>query len=419
MIIPSVILSVVRSIDQKMSSLSIQQSELWEITRRLIAFNTVSTQSNLNAAHYLAQLFEESGFTVQLYTETIENVQKATVIAWAGPAVPGGLIISGHTDIVPFDGQPGWQSDPLTLRTDGQRIFGRGVSDMKVFLAQAIVATRRHSVPELKRPLVFIFTCDEEVAVQGAGRLVKVLPDLCKDFPLPEVALIGEPTNFEIYPAHKGYATFDVRIHGKGGHSSVPGQGLNAIEKVAGIIHVIEEAGHTLQQRVSADNVNLFPESPGTIFNYGLIRGGLAPNMIAETCCLTMSMRVAPGDDAGAIVKALLEKFDTTITKEMREVSPDCGVFVENFTVVPPMRSPAEGPLCDLLSQVMGKRLERGASYATDGGHFQELGIIPYICGPGLLSEAHQPNESLPIANFFTGQEKLEAIIQGWCIRDY
>src|SRR5438105_3935669 len=196
-----------------MSNLSsIEHSELWEISRRLVGFDTVSTHSNLSAAQYLANYLEESGFTVRLYKETNEDTQKAMIVAWAGPAVQDGLIISGHIDVVPFDGQPGWQTDPLTLTlgSDGQRIFGRGVSDMKVFLAQAILAARHHSLKDLKRPLVFIFTCDEELVGQGAERLIKVLPDFFKDFPLPKIALIGEPTNFEIYPAHKGYATFDV-----------------------------------------------------------------------------------------------------------------------------------------------------------------------------------------------------------------
>lgn len=402
-----------------MNNLSIEQSELWEISRRLVGFDTVSAHSNLSAAQYLANYLEESGFTVRLYKENNEDTEKAMIVAWAGPAMQDGLIISGHIDVVPFDGQPGWQTDPLTLTlgSDGQHIFGRGVSDMKVFLAQAILAARHQSLKDLKRPLAFIFTCDEELVGQGAERLIKVLPDFFKDFPLPKLALIGEPTNFEVYPAHKGYATVDIRVHGKGGHSSVPSQGLNAIVKMADVIHEIEQLNQQLQQQVSADNKRFFPESPATVFNCGLIHGGLAPNMIAETCHLTASIRVSPGDNVEEMVKELQERFDHTIGKAMREVSPDCGVFTENFLAIPPMRSPTEGPFCDLLSSVMGKKLERGAAYSTDGGHLQLLGITPYVCGPGLLSEAHKPNESLPIANFFAGQERLETLIYEWCIK--
>src|SRR6266487_894007 len=153
-----------------MSSTHIQESELWEISRQLVGFNTVSAFSNVVAAEYLANYLEEGGFAVRLLTEEDHGVQKANVIAWAGPEVPDGLIISGHIDVVPFEGQPGWKTDPLVLQTDGQRIFGRGVSDMKVFLAQAMVAAKRHSLEALKRPLMFIFTYDEEIAGQGSAR---------------------------------------------------------------------------------------------------------------------------------------------------------------------------------------------------------------------------------------------------------
>ena len=233
-----------------MTSNSIQQSELWEISRRLIGFNTVSAYSNVEAAEYLANLLEDSGLVVQLVKETTQGVEKAMVLALAGPTVPGGLIMSGHIDVVPFDGQPGWTSDPLVMSTDGQRIFGRGVSDMKVFLAQAVLAAKRHSLNKLKKPLMYIFTCDEETAGQGAARLINAIPYLFDTYPLPSVALIGEPTNFDIFPAHKGYAAFDICVHGKGGHSSIPSNGLNAIEKMAEIIQLLRETNNNLQKQI-------------------------------------------------------------------------------------------------------------------------------------------------------------------------
>jgi acetylornithine deacetylase len=399
-----------------MSSLSLQQSELWEISRQLVGFNTVSALSNVTAAEYLADYLERSGFAVRLLTESVHNVQKAMVVAWAGPEVPDGLIISGHIDVVPFDGQPGWKSDPLVLRTEGQHILGRGVSDMKVFLAQAIVAAKRHPLNALRRPLMFIFTCDEEVAGQGSERLVKVLPQWFNNYPLPTVAIIGEPTNFEIFPAHKGYATFDISVYGKGGHSSVPHNGLNAIDNMAEVIHLLQEMNSSLQRHVTPENIQLFTDFPYSAFNSGVISGGLAPNMIAETCRLTVSMRVAPGDNVEEIMVALQQKIDTDISKSMKAVSADCGVVVENIITIPPMHSPTNGAFCDLLSRIMGKHIEQGATFATDGGYFQTLGINSYICGPGLLSQAHQPNESIPVTNFLMGLERLESLIYEWCV---
>lgn len=400
-----------------MSSNSIQQSELWEISRRLIGFNTVSAYSNVEAAEYLANLLEDSGFVVRILKETIQDVEKAMVLAWVGPEVPGGLIISGHIDVVPFDGQPGWTSDPLVMHTDGQRIFGRGVSDMKVFLAQAVLAAKRHPLSKLKRPLMYIFTCDEEVAGGGAERLIKVIPHIFGTYPLPSVALIGEPTNFDIFPAHKGYAAFDVCVRGKGGHSSAPSNGLNSIEKMAEVIQLLQKTNNNFQQQASPENTRLFPESPSSVFNCAVISGGLAANMIPEACRLTVSLRVAPGDQVEEILRQLREQIESDITKSMKALGSEYGVFIENMIKIPAMHSPADSAFCHFLSQVMGKRVERGAPYGTDGGRFQQIGISSYICGPGLLKEAHQPNESIPMANFFTGLEKIEQIIYEWCHR--
>ncbi len=395
---------------------SLEQGELWEISRQLVSFNTVSALSNVHAAEYLANYLEAVGFSTRLWRETVQDVEKAMVVAWAGPAVPGGLILSGHIDVVPFDKQPGWTVDPLKLSTDGQRIFGRGVSDMKVFLAQAVLAAKRLSLAQLKKPLVYILTCDEEVAGQGAGRLAKQLPQILRACPLPTVALIGEPTSFNIFAAHKGYATFDIHVRGKGGHSSMPHAGLNAIEKMADVIQLLTETNSQLQQRILPENAALFPASPTSTLNYGLIHGGLAPNMIAETCDLVVSMRIAPGDREEVIVQQIQGKIAQTITKQMQQFAPECGVHVHNVIATPPLRSPTDDAFCTLLRRIIRTHTEQGAPFATDGGQFQQVGINSYICGPGLLEEAHQPNESIPVDNFLSGLDKLEQIIHAWCI---
>ena len=305
-----------------MANDSPQQSELWEIAHRLVGFNTVSALGNVQAAEYIANYLEDSGFTVRLLRENVEGVEKAMVLAWVGPEVAGGLIVSGHTDIVPFDGQPGWTTDPLVMQTVGGRIVGRGATDMKVFLAQALLAAKQLPFNELKRPLVYIFTCDEEVAGQGSTRLLNVLPQIFDGYPLPAVALIGEPTDFAVFPAHKGYATFDIHVRGKGGHSSAPAKGLNAIEKMADVIALFKEANNRLQQQISLENTRLFPESPSSVFNFGVISGGLAPNMIAETCSLTASIRIAPGDRLEDILADMQERIESTIVEPMQQFRP-------------------------------------------------------------------------------------------------
>ncbi len=398
---------------------SVQQSELWEVTRQLVSFNTVSALSNVQAAEYLADLLAEQGYTVRVLKETVNAVEKANVVAWAGAEVLGGLILSGHIDVVPFDGQPGWRSDPLELRLEGDALFGRGVSDMKVFLVQAILAAKRYPVNQLKRPLVFLFTCDEEIVGQGSSRLVRELPTLFEGYPLPQVALIGEPTNYDIFSAHKGYATFDIVVHGIGGHSSDPGKGLNAIEKMGDVIRLIQETNKDLRTNILPENVHLFPEVPSSVLNLGVIQGGLAPNMIAETCSLTASMRVAPGNQVEEIIALLQEKIEHALIPAMVSVAPNgsnVGITLGDVIATPALRSPTDSAFCRLLSRVMDRQADRGAPYATDGGQFQQIGINSYICGPGLLAQAHQPNEYIPLRNFVSGQEKLERVIYEWCV---
>jgi acetylornithine deacetylase len=398
---------------------NVQQSELWEIARQLVSFNTVSALSNVQGAEYLASMLEDQGYTVRVLKETVHNVEKANLVAWAGPELPGGLILSGHIDVVPFEGQPGWRSNPLELCRVGDTIFGRGVSDMKVFLAQAILAAKRYPIHRLKRPLMFIFTCDEELAGQGSARLVHELPTLFANYPLPEVALIGEPTGYDIFSAHKGYAMFDIMVHGVGGHSSDPSKGLSAIEKMGDVIHLVQEINNDLRKKILPANKQLFPEAPSSVLNLGLIHGGLAPNMIAETCHLTVSLRVAPGDQADEIIASLRERVEREIVPSMISASrgkSNVGIRFENMIATPGLYSPVDSAFCDLLCRVMDRRVERGAPYATDGGQFQQIGINSYICGPGLLEQAHQPNESISVSNFVSGQEKLEQVIYEWCV---
>lgn len=396
----------------------IEKTELWALASKLVGFDTVSAHSNCEAVDYIANYVQDAGLQVRVLTDEEGGVKKSSLIAWTGPATQDGLIISGHTDVVPFEGQPGWQYDPLVMQRVGDRIYGRGVADMKVFLAQALLAAKEQQLAKFKRPLVFILTYDEEIAGQGSARLVKVLPERFTEIPLPSVALIGEPTDFEIFPAHKGYAAFNVRVHGKGGHSSVPARGLNAIEKMADVIRIIRETDQELQQKATAENKELFAECPYSAFNFGTITGGLASNMIADSCQLAMSIRVLPGDSFDEIIAGLQKRFEQEISVTMRNSGPDCGVFIENAIATPPLKSPADHPLARMLSSIMERPLSKGAPFATDGGQFETLNIHSYICGPGAVTEAHRPNESLPVDHFLSGQARLARLIQQWCISD-
>jgi acetylornithine deacetylase len=204
------------------------QAYQYEVLERLTAFNTVSALSNVPAAEYLADQLDDHGFKCALHQIEVSGVRQANLLAWIGPATANGLIISGHIDTVPFEGQPGWERDPLKMEVADKRIYGRGASDMKGFLAQCLEVARVLNQSRLQRPLVFLFTANEEVGGEGAKRVAPELPHLLGDVPTPRLAWIGEPSSNRVIRAQKSIATLSVKVSGRGGHSGLPEQGVNA-----------------------------------------------------------------------------------------------------------------------------------------------------------------------------------------------
>jgi len=248
---------------------------LHEVAGRLVSFDTVSSKSNAEAMEYLGAHFDDQGFRVTLQRTEVASVPKINLIACAGPAEPDGFIISGHVDTVPFTGQPGWTHDPLQLEIDDSRVYGRGTSDMKVFLAQCLDAAAQLDLATLRRPLVFLFTADEEVGCLGAERMLPILPESLGGIPQPRLAWIGEPTSYQVFHTHKGVVLFRVTVRGLGGHSSIPEQGVNAIAVAGKAIETIGRYQAELRAQRAAGFAEIFPESPYTTLNFGGIRGGV------------------------------------------------------------------------------------------------------------------------------------------------
>jgi acetylornithine deacetylase len=391
--------------------MTVHDAELIEICRRLVAYDTVGTASNIACAEYLADLLDVAGWQVHLHREHALGADKASVVAWTGPPVADGLILSGHMDVVPHAGQPGWTRDPLALGSDGERIYGRGVADMKVFLAQCAVVARGLDGSRLERPLVLLFTCDEEVGCLGAARIAPHLRVLLGELPLPGECLIGEPTNFEVYIAHKGYVRLTVRIDGRGGHSSRPDLGTNAIAAMAEAAAELNSLERELLGRTTPEGRRLFPEFPAAAINLGIIAGGTADNMIADRCELTIGLRPLPGDDPQLLVREV----EARMTAAAHRCFPAAELRLLELEITPAMSSPASGRLARTLAELTGCRHLRGAPFATDGGPLESAGIRSVICGPGELDQAHRPDESLPIASLRQGVELIHAVIARVC----
>jgi acetylornithine deacetylase len=389
---------------------------LYEVLDHLIAFDTVSSHSLVPAMEYLADQMTGHGFKTTLHRIDVLGVPQANLVAWAGAPSPDGLIITGHLDTVPVEGQPGWRRDPLKMEIDGGRIFGRGSSDMKGFLAQCVETLRTLEKARLKRPVVFVFTADEEVGMLGARELAPALQGLLGEVPQPTLAWIGEPTSYSVLHAHKSICTFEVRVRGRGGHSGAPDQGVNAIAVMGKVIETLGRLQAERRAVESAEFAGVFPESPHDVMNLGTVRGGLATNVIAEECLLRASYRSLPKTDPLALYEEIRRRLGAIDPHDYASGKVTADIEVDLLLAAPPMWSERGTSLERVLFEVTRNQTARGAQFATDGAWFSEAGIQSLICGPGDYEQAHQPNESIRREAFECGPSMIKRVIERMCM---
>jgi len=387
-------------------------SLLLDVSRHLISADTVSDRGTAGVMGWLADWLEARGLSVTLQRWGEGERAKANLVARAGPLEPEGLVLSGHLDVVPFAKQPGWTRDALTLEVGDTRVYGRGTSDMKVFLAQCLTALDELDLSVLSRPVVLLFTSDEEVGCLGAARLAPALAELL-DCPLPRLAWIGEPTSGRIYHAHKGIVAFPIEVRGEGGHSSIPDAGVSAIAVAARALARIGSLQEALRRKPREAFRALYPQAPYTTLNFGTISGGTAANMIPETCRFEVSYRPLPDEDPLALYAAIQEA--------LADPPADWGsdraarLSVGPALVAPGMQTPLGTPLEEALGASQGAGAAGGAPYCTDGGQLARAGIEALICGPGELEQAHQPDESLPRSAFEHGAGEILRVVRQLC----
>jgi acetylornithine deacetylase len=390
-------------------------SYLHDLAGRLVAEDTVSERSAVAALELLADHLAGFGFEVSLPRYERGDLVQANLVAVAGPPAADGLLVSGHVDVVPFADQPGWTRAPLRLAIEEERVFGRGTSDMKVFLAHCLDAARRLAPRSLERPLAFLFTAEEEIGCLGAGRVAPQLAGLLGGRPLPRLAWIGEPTSHRVFHAHKGIVAFGVEVCGRGGHSSVPEAGVNAIAVAARAIGAIGEIQAELRARPSARAAALFPDAPYTSLNFGTIRGGTAANVIAESCAFGVSYRPLPDEDPLALHARIREHLEALDARDWGSPERRAEIRVGEARLAPGLLSRRGTPLEAALCEHFGGEAGGGAPYCTDGGQLAGLGIDVLVCGPGELAQAHQPDESISRAAFERGGDDVLAVALRMC----
>ena len=371
---------------------------------RMIACPTVSDRPMVELAAYVAQRAEDQGFRVTLYEDDVE-AGKANVVCEAGPeGVPGGVTLSGHLDVVPVEGQS-WASDPFVLTERDGKLFGRGTADMKGFIAATIEALERVKIASLTRPLALVWTYDEEVGCHGSAKLTQRLRDAGRA--LPDEALIGEPTDFQVLRMHPGHVTLVIRTAGASAHSSKPDLGASAIKAMGRVLLMLEDLE---QELIGERRFEGVLERPWVTMNAGMLKGGAAVNMVPDQCELKMGYRPLPGDDPLDVARR--------VERRLAALPLPAGTRaeVEVLRRTPSLLTPPGLPLEGLLTQHADHAEVGACPFATDGGNLAALGVRSLIFGPGSINVAHKPDEHVECGALARAVNIVEAVVSARCL---
>lgn len=356
---------------------------------RLVAFDTTSAKSNLALIDFAEDYLKGKGVPCR---RTVDGTgKKANLFATLGPRIAGGVVLSGHTDVVPVDGQP-WTSDPFRVTERDRRLYGRGTADMKSFLAVALALVPEALAADLKAPIHIAMSYDEEVGCLGVGDLIA---DVKANLPMPRMVVIGEPTSMKLVTAHKGISGFETRITGREAHSSQPQNAANAVMAAAELIGFIARMA---EEKRGGTHQNERFEPPYTTFNVGTIEGGSALNIVPRHAAFRWEFRLVPGDDAEAILARFNRFAEEEVLPRLRAQAPEAEIATDILSQVPPLRPESDSPAEVLVRLLTGANRSETVAYGTEGGLFQEAGFSTVVCGPGSIDQAHRPDEFIELA---------------------
>lgn len=373
---------------------------------QLVAFPTVSSASNLKLLDYIEAVCRPLGARLTRFPDP--GGTKANLLVSFGPTQSGGLVFSGHTDVVPTEGQT-WTASPWMLRRTDQHVIGRGVTDMKGFLACCLAATASFATFPLQYPVHFAFSYDEEVGCTGVGSMAEWIGRHLN----PDLAIIGEPTGMKLVNAHKGGILAWVSVQGKPGHSSQPDQYVNAVMAAGDIISFI----NTIRAEMRSGAQFPAMQPPYSTIQVNQIAGGLHGNIVAESCRFFWEARVIPGQNVNDVLARIEHYIRNVVEPPMQAVDPAAGVNIEIVARVPPL-APVKDPMLEnRLLGLVGSNEVLAVPYGTEAGIFSEAGIPAVVIGPGDAADAHQPDEKMAISQLVSCTEFLISVIEKYDTR--
>jgi acetylornithine deacetylase len=377
------------------------------ILERLVGFPTVSRDPNLPLIDWVRNFLADHGVDSHLVPD--DSGRKANLFASLGPAMEGGLVLSGHSDVVPVDGQA-WRSDPFRLTAEGTRLFGRGACDMKGFIAACLSRVPLLAGAKLKRPLHLMFSYDEEIGCLGAPRMIAAAGER---LPRPGAVIVGEPTSMRVANEHKGICTTLTKVSGVEAHSSLTHQGKSAVMLAAELIaHLDAQARKLASSPRSARAARFTP--PHTTLSVNTIQGGTAINILAAACEFGWDVRSLPGESAGRIIEEL-EKFGAQRLEDLAAEGKRCTIHSRILADVPPLE--ADGGAAEILARAVSPVAAEPTTvpFATEGGQFQRAGWPTVVCGPGNIEQAHKPDEYIERSELQACETFLDRAIAKHC----
>jgi acetylornithine deacetylase len=358
-----------------------------EILNALVQFDTTSRESNLPLIDWVEAYLD--GFEIPHLRVDYEGGRKTNLYATIGPDIAGGIVLSGHTDVVPVDGQD-WTTAPFQLTPLAETLVARGSADMKGFIAVCLSMVPHFKSLPLKRPIHFAFSCDEEVGCRGVRPLLAHIRDHLKK---PAMAIIGEPTSMQVVNAHKGATRFQTVVTGHEAHSALTDQGVNSIMVAGEIVHEITELREELISQ--GDPTGRF-NPPYSTIHIGMISGGTAQNIVPKSCGFGWETRLLPTADR-EFVPQRIAQLQKKLEPAMKAVSTLAGISTERVNDVPGLRPEVDSPAENLALHCSHSNGTTTVSYCTEAGLFQEIGIPSVICGPGNIEQAHKADEFIAV----------------------
>lgn len=378
-------------------------SDAIKLLSDIIAFPSIAGSSNLALIAYLENLLATHGAVChRVYSP---DGTRSNLYATIGPMVEGGIVLSGHTDVVPTEGQS-WTSDPFKLTERSGKLYGRGTCDMKGFLACALSLLPTMAAAKLKRPVHFAFSYDEELGCLGAPSMIE---EMARALPTPLAVVVGEPTQNRVVSSHKGCLDFTTTVRGQSIHSSLNHRGVNAISYAAKLIGWLDDRQAYCAANTPPSDVL---DPPFTTFHCGLINGGTASNIVPSRCVFTTDIRSAPHDNALDHLTAYRRLVEEDLLPGMHRISPGCGIDIEVQAHIPAFDLDSGSPAEALLRRLTGDNAIRAKGSVTEAGQFQKAGFSTVICGPGSIEQAHLADEFVTRADIEKSTQILMDLVQ-------